>query len=362
MKQLSETPGEPAEVGATKIVFKLLNDASTACERLSKPDDEEALHDFRVSVRRLRTFLKSYQPYLATRPTRKAGKRLAGLMKRTNTGRDDQVHVQWLREQLARQRISKTERAGVEMMLREIEQKPEQINGDTINKIADHFRTIRDNLRMQFDPRLQTSRLNERSMIRDFASATGHLIRGENEKLTGRLAQIRSIHDQEAAHQARLAAKRVRYLIEPVRKQVPTGTETVRQLKGLQDLLGQMHDLDVLESTIGTVIEREALDWSQYVRNSATGRTNGTVIRQSSPQLDACHALAAALKRANLRQRTLFRALEKRWIGQTPQSFFARIDRIVRYLDPQSSQALAASPPSEVSQSIPSLSPTESTG
>ena len=137
MKQLSETPGEPAEVGAPKIVFKLLNAASTACERLSKPDDEEALHDFRVSVRRLRTFLKSYQPYLATRPTRKAGKRLAGLMKRTNTGRDDQVHVQWLREQLARQRISKTERAGVEMMLREIEQKPEQINGDTINKIAD---------------------------------------------------------------------------------------------------------------------------------------------------------------------------------------------------------------------------------
>ncbi|HEX8903359.1 MAG TPA: CHAD domain-containing protein, partial [Longimicrobiaceae bacterium] len=64
--------------------------------------------------------------------------------------------------------------------------------------------------------------------------------------LEARLAAVRSIDDQDEAHRARIAAKRLRYLAEPFAVELEGAPELVKRLKRLQDALGEMHDADVL--------------------------------------------------------------------------------------------------------------------
>jgi CYTH domain-containing protein len=66
--------------------------------------------------------------------------------------------------------------------------------------------------------------------------------------LEGALAAVSGVDEQEAAHRARVAAKRVRYLVEPVAGAAPGAAEAARELHALQDALGDMHDLHLLWS------------------------------------------------------------------------------------------------------------------
>src|SRR5207245_9246969 len=54
----------PAPAAAALVGLTLLDEARAACGRLDAPDDSEALHDFRVALRRLRTLLRSFRPEL----------------------------------------------------------------------------------------------------------------------------------------------------------------------------------------------------------------------------------------------------------------------------------------------------------
>ena len=53
------------ETRAVRVVaLALLSDAAAQRERLAQPDDPEALHDFRVALRRLRSWIRSFRPLL----------------------------------------------------------------------------------------------------------------------------------------------------------------------------------------------------------------------------------------------------------------------------------------------------------
>src|SRR5262249_28122121 len=59
-------------------------------------------------------------------------------------------------------------------------------------------------------------------------------------------------HDREA-HAARIAAKRLRYLLEPA-EDVRGCKSIIQQLKGLQDDLGQLHDAHLLGQRVKDAI------------------------------------------------------------------------------------------------------------
>src|SRR4051794_1842066 len=85
----------PATDVSRLIAGDLLERASTAARRLDK-DDPEALHDFRVALRRLRTHQKAYQDVLGRAATKKLRKRLKKIARATNASRDVEVGREWL--------------------------------------------------------------------------------------------------------------------------------------------------------------------------------------------------------------------------------------------------------------------------
>jgi len=79
-------------------------------------------------------------------------------------------------------------------------------------------------------------------------------------------ARSRDPREQEALHDMRIAAKRLRYLLEitepcfgrPAKK----GAKVAR---GLQDLLGEIHDCDVMSERVRARAETVAVDDERYV-------------------------------------------------------------------------------------------------
>ena len=105
MKSTARQLQLPVEVVCREHAIALLGDCSIEVGRLGSAEDTEALHDFRVSVRTLRTYLDAYQPYLPKAAAGKARRQLGDLISVTNLGRDDQVLSRWLENQLGRKNL-----------------------------------------------------------------------------------------------------------------------------------------------------------------------------------------------------------------------------------------------------------------
>src|SRR6267142_2251429 len=89
----------PAPGAARRIALTLLDAASAARERLTDANDAEALHDFRVAMRRLRSTLRAYQAQLDAVVPAKLRRRLRDLARATGEARDVEVQISWLERQ-----------------------------------------------------------------------------------------------------------------------------------------------------------------------------------------------------------------------------------------------------------------------
>ena len=89
-------PRLPVERGARRLALVHLDAAMAARIRVKGSTDPEALHDYRVALRRLRSCLRSYRKELRATVTRKSRRQLRRLARGTNRSRDLEVHLEWL--------------------------------------------------------------------------------------------------------------------------------------------------------------------------------------------------------------------------------------------------------------------------
>jgi CYTH domain-containing protein len=97
--------------------------------------------------------------------------------------------------------------------------------------------------------------------------------------LSSRLAAVRSVEDGTRAHGARIAGKRLRYLLEPFHASSPNGEATIDQLKAFQDDLGDLHDLDVMLALVGAELARAR----KHARRHQSAPPDNTVKTAGAP-------------------------------------------------------------------------------
>ena len=100
------------------LAERLFDKATAACARLDK-DDAEALHDFRVALRRLRTHLETHKEYLGRNRANRMRRSLSELVSATNTSRDFEVQREWIEQQMRGERVSQIQREGLKLILTE---------------------------------------------------------------------------------------------------------------------------------------------------------------------------------------------------------------------------------------------------
>lgn len=223
---------------AVRLVRTQLDASEQTLARLLANENGEAdsaLHDFRVALRRLRSTLRAYAPWLGRAAEKKLRRRLAVLSDKTNRGRDAEVQMAWVRASMESLPDASRETA------------------ETIVRFLGRERRI-DPQRLQAKLEPIASKLRHRLENLDardgaFAPVLRVLARRHADELLLELDRIEGTDDRDAVHAARIATKRLRYLVEPMSPD-SASSET---LAGLQDVLGELHDAHVLDEALSEI-------------------------------------------------------------------------------------------------------------
>lgn len=233
----------PAGLAVRWVALRLLDEAAAAHARLADPTDEEALHAFRVALRRLRSTLRGYRGVLAGSVKGRDRRRLSELAGATGAARDAEVRVAWIENGVKRARGA--ERDALRESLAPARIVAAEARSELIEAAAvfpGERRRLRRALR-EFEARVSA---DEPPGGVPFRRVLATQLREAVAGVASHLATVLGEEQQREAHDARTAAKRLRYLLEPVRDDLPGARDVLKELKGLQDVLGEMHDADVM--------------------------------------------------------------------------------------------------------------------
>ncbi len=241
-----------AAEGARRLALGHLDDASAARDRLTSSADPEALHDYRVALRRLRSCLRAYRRQVRSSLSRETRRRLRRLARGTNRSRDLEVHLAWLADQHAA--ADDGTRPGITWMLERLSAAKGEADETMMERDARLFPKVEVRLRSRLTRFRARIDLSADPGRRSMAAATARQIRRTSRRLEERLARIRGYSDSEAIHRARISAKHLRYLLEPFATVLPDGETAVERLKALQDNFGDVHDAQVFKRELAVAV------------------------------------------------------------------------------------------------------------
>jgi len=243
--------GQPAPAAVARIALARLDEARAACARLDDRGDPEALHDFRVAVRRLRTLVRAFSDELDNAIPKKLERRVRDLARLTTAGRDAEVQLAWLHE------VGGRRGPGIAWFRTRLEDRRDRAYDEIRRSVPHTFRGLERRLRRRFNGALA----EPARRVSPFAPALARELRAESSALRQEFAIARSASDADAVHGARVAVKRMRYLLEPVGEGGDASARSlVERLKRLQTALGELHDLQILLREFGEAAAEAAAE------------------------------------------------------------------------------------------------------
>jgi CHAD domain-containing protein/CYTH domain-containing protein len=298
---------------ARRIAQDLLSKAREAQGKLDAGDDPEALHDFRVALRRLRSWLRAFEDTLADTVSPKYRRRLGDVADATGESRDLEVHIEWVTRFGRRQ--SKRNRTGVDWLCADLQTRKRRSDLALRRAIDAGFLPNATAVGERLDS--FTSSVDE--METPFARAAAKLIRSQSAEARGALGAIGSIGDEAEAHAARIAAKRLRYLLEPLTECLDDAPRIVKQLSTLQDNLGKLHDAQVFGRDIARALAKQE---GKQRKPSKGGKRDARV-----PGL---HAMAHRLA---LDEKQAYASVERRWLSARSSPFWSAVESVAVSLE-----------------------------
>jgi CHAD domain-containing protein len=321
--------GRPPAEAARLLALRLLDAAAAAHARLADPGDAEALHDFRVAVRRLRSTLRAYRPALAESLSKRLERGLKKLGRTTGGGRDAEVQLAWLRA--AEPDLAPAHRDGARWLAARLEAKRQAGYAAAGEHLEDAFADLAGDLRRRLGVYRAEVRLDGAAVTPAFAATAGAALEAAADELGERLAAIGAAGDVEAAHAARIAGKRLRYLLEPLAEEAEEAGALVKRLKGLQELLGELHDAHVLEDDLGAALGEAAAERARGLLEATLDGDAETLRKRSRGRTPQTGLLALAA-RNRARRDELFRGLDEGWLGGRAGRFLGDVEALARRL------------------------------
>lgn len=243
---------------ASRIVTTFIDVARRNEEGILEDGDTEYLHDFRVSLRRVRSLLSLFRNVYAEEDCRNAGREVADIMKQTNRLRDLDVYL------LDRGRlyayVPESMHAGLDTLFEMFAQERKDAFNQVCSFIkSDSYRVSMNDLQHRFD--------TPDGMARGSAAAeaTGHfasrMIIKRYRKVTKLARSITTETPDETVHALRIQCKKLRYLMEFFTPLYPPDAvkPMIKSLKGLQDGLGHFNDCSVQRASLNAFVAEHPL-------------------------------------------------------------------------------------------------------
>ena len=322
-----------APEGVRLVALGHLEAAARAHERLGGAGDAEALHDLRVALRRLRSWLRAYKPWLEHSISGKLRRRLRDLAAATNAARDTEVEMAWLAGE--RPHLAPRHRGALEGLLERLEKRRSTAYDEVRVTMTTEFERLRRALGRRLASYEVEVRQGGREPPKSFAEVTAELVAGHAQALSEKMDRIAGPDDEEPAHQARIAAKRLRYLLEPLRAHTSAAKLAVERLRELQDVLGELHDCAVLADEIGKVQAEAAAERARHEHARAWRTVAGPAATEPP---DARPGLLALSARVRGRRDDRFAELRAAWLDGGGERFAEPVRRVLSELRAASPQ------------------------
>jgi CHAD domain-containing protein len=211
--------------------------------------DPEGVHDLRVACRRLRSILAAFRPVLDRTATDPLREELRWIGNALSGARDGEVALEHLRAVVDAQPVELV-RGPVSARLRSTEVADvERGRRAAIRALSDrrHLALLDSLDALLTDPPLaEAAGEPARAVLRDAVRRTGRRLQARIDEAREREAEDPGAHEDEtehALHEARKAAKRVRYTAEVAAPVLGAPAEAlVACMKQVQDVLGQAQD------------------------------------------------------------------------------------------------------------------------
>lgn len=246
--------------------------------RLGDALDQEALHDFRVGIRRLRSAIRAYRGELEGSITRKMRRQLRDLAGATNEGRDVEVQLAWLGKQA--EHLGQDDVPGFFWLVGRLEDRKQKTYDQATADIARRYVKAAEKLRRALGVLRIELLMGQGRRLPTFGEVTGARVRQQVARLRDDLGRIHDAYDAEQAHRARISLKRLRYLLEPIARRNRRAGALIRKFKEAQDLLGEHHDMHVLAAAIAS--SRAGLSASNFPELEAGLATVAGIAEQAA--------------------------------------------------------------------------------
>jgi hypothetical protein len=145
-------------------------------------------------------------------------------------------------------------------------------------------------------------------------------------ELEEHLAKVVDADDEIEAHQARISAKRVRYLLEPLVDEIPGAGPVVKRFKALQDLLGDLHDAHVLEAGLSDAVEEAAAERSRKILALSLSEAPDDKLLRAERRRAQETGLVALARLNRVRRDRLFEALDEEWLDGKASDFLREVE------------------------------------
>jgi CHAD domain-containing protein/CYTH domain-containing protein len=348
----------PVAIGVRVIARGHLADALEAHGRLRGQRDAEALHDFRVALRRLRSTIRANRAALDDTVKKSDRRELRAIARATSTARDLEVQLGWLRKR--RRRMGEPAATAARELARRLRERKHEADRKAMAALG---RLPRAHDRLQERLTRYTSEIDPVDPLRtptaaETAAAIATLYAAN---LSSRLSAVRSVEDGTRAHGARIAGKRLRYLLEPFGASVANGEATIDLLRSFQDDLGDLHDLDVMLGLVGAELARTRRHARRQRGEALPDNTPATMIEMAlggegtstatvasvveaasseaaraaqpePPEVEAVDAIASLEEYVRLQRDATFLAVQKTWLGSDAGGIFREVDEFTAAL------------------------------
>ncbi len=235
--------------------------------RLSEIDTDEvveAVHKARVACRRLRTALQAGRRGLIPRKrARRWLRRLRRLARVLSPVRDVDVQLQTLGAHMDRLRGT-PHQSGVERLALRLRQQRERLQQPMLQGVA-RFRkrkTLAEMITWAHEKRARKSPPGRRGGL---SARVGKRIARRLDQVLEQSSSLRDPEDQQGHHALRVAVKRLRYTMEiwqpALDGHIGAALDTCHRL---QELLGTIHDCDILGVRLDQFLEQERQRTEEY--------------------------------------------------------------------------------------------------
>jgi len=254
-------PDAPVKQSARKIIRSFLRIARRNEKGLVADYDTEFLHDYRVSLRKVRSVLSLFKGVFSPEQTDQLKKNFASLMQKTNALRDLDVYL--LNRSQYFDLVPADTHEGLEILFRyfEGERQKEQKQVSRVLKSKEYQNEI-DRLKKMFADGSSLPS-GPRGEEKSFEFACG-LVKKRYDKVCKIARAIDDQSEDSVVHRLRIQCKKLRYLLEFFAPLFPEdeSKSLIIALKQLQDNLGNFNDYSVQQRFLRQVLNNTIPDFN----------------------------------------------------------------------------------------------------